>query len=178
MPLALFLANATRCHQGTILPNHAMEWSYNTLLQHFTKHNLFKLVTIKGRELKIYRGWFRRTERKPKMAKLEPLIIGPSRPQRPPLPPYLPEKPYSGPKEPRPLRGRPALTKLACKYTHPTGDSYEELQGMQPLKSGLTPIELDPLQTIDEYLTYWSLQKYQRDRFKGLCSFHLLSAIN
>jgi hypothetical protein len=60
------------------------------------------------------------------------------------------------------------LTEVAQKYTHPTGDRQLELEGIEPLKSGLSPLELASFTTIDEYLTYWSLEEYQINRFAGL----------
>ena len=97
----------------------------------------------------------------------------PKRPTRLLPPSYLqvkvPQQPHA-PFQPAPtkVRPRPGLTELAQKYTHPTGDDHSRLQGMEPLKSGLTPLEFASFATIDEYLLYWYLEEYQKDRFNGL----------
>lgn len=63
------------------------------------------------------------------------------------------------------------LTKLAKNYTHPIGLQHAALLGIEPLKSGLTPLDPFQLKTIDDYLVFWSLRGYQVGRFDGIVSF-------
>jgi hypothetical protein len=62
---------------------------------------------------------------------------------------------------------RPELSELARKYTHPRGGPHDVLQGLSVLKSGLTPIEFAPYQTVEEYLITFALRAYQTQRFSG-----------
>jgi hypothetical protein len=63
---------------------------------------------------------------------------------------------------------RPELSELARKYTHPRGGPHEVLQGLQVLKSGLTPVDFVPYQTVEEYIIAFALRAYQTARFSGL----------
>lgn len=72
---------------------------------------------------------------------------------------------------------RPELSELARKYTHPRGGPHEVLQGLAVLKSGLTPIDFVPYQTVEEYLIAFALRAYQIERFSGLNPFIAIASM-
>jgi hypothetical protein len=65
----------------------------------------------------------------------------------------------------------PNFTELAEIYGHPLfrepDGIHGPLEGIVPLKSGLTPLEPGPFSTKAELSQFEQLEAYQRTRFKG-----------
>lgn len=66
-------------------------------------------------------------------------------------------------------------TALAEKYGHPVGPHHKVIQGILPLKSGLTPLNPGPFLTFAELQLFKDLHTYQRLRFHGFTTAELQS---
>jgi hypothetical protein len=78
----------------------------------------------------------------------------------------------SSPAGPREKRQKiPNFTELVEIYGHPifneSNTIHSPLEGIIPLKSGLTPLDLGPFATAAELSLFQKLEAYQRTRFKG-----------
>jgi len=66
----------------------------------------------------------------------------------------------------------PDFTELAEIYGHPlfgaaNRDKHAPLEGIVPLKSGITPLDPGPFETKVELSQFEELEEYQRSRFRG-----------
>lgn len=64
-------------------------------------------------------------------------------------------------------RRHPGTTALAKKYSAPRTGDHETLIGFEPLKSGITPLDPGPFRTWKQFVDFYVLEKYQRNRLKG-----------
>lgn len=64
-------------------------------------------------------------------------------------------------------RKYPGTTDLAKKYSAPRTGQHNTLIGFEPLKSGISSLELGPFLIWKEFVDFYVLERYQRDRLKG-----------
>lgn len=63
-------------------------------------------------------------------------------------------------------RKHPGTTELAKKYSAPRTGNHNTLIGFEPLKSGISPLEPGPFATWKEFVDFYILERYQRNRLK------------